>query len=66
MSDHLKAQARSLKDGLEQLDSVIADLEGKLEVARADRLNMAKELGAIERFADAEGFALPYSGKAGV
>jgi adenylylsulfate kinase-like enzyme len=66
MSDDLKAQASSLKAGVEQADATIERLRGELGVVEADRLDMARRLGAVERFLESEGVALPYDGKAGV
>jgi hypothetical protein len=63
--DDLKAQASSLLVGLEQLDAEIASLEGTLQVMRDDRADMARRLGAVERFFEAEGVELPYAGKRG-
>jgi len=66
MSDSLKAQAMSLKSGIEKLDAEIEKAEGALGVIRADRLHMAVELGAVERFLKAEGIGLPYAEEGGV
>jgi hypothetical protein len=59
MSDALKAQAGSLRAGLDKIDDEIKTREDELERIKGDRLAMAKELGSVERFLDAEGVALP-------
>jgi len=66
MSDNLKAQAMSLKSGIEHLNAEAKKLEDTLGVIRHDRTTMAVELGTIERFLEAEGINLPYADKGGI
>jgi hypothetical protein len=68
MSDHtdLVAQAQSLAYALEQTDAEIERREGELVGIRADRETVAQRLGAVERFLESEGAALPYSNPKGV
>ena len=57
MSDTLKANCDSLRQGIKQLSGTIAELEGTLRITILDRDNMRKELEAIEKFLREQGVA---------
>ena len=55
MSDTLKANCDSLRQGIEVLAQEASRLEGVLRITIADRDNMRRELEAIEKFLREQG-----------
>jgi len=66
MSDTIKAQALAQRAGIQVLVAEKERLEGQLTVVKDDLANMRRELGALERFMEAEGITFPYDAKAGI